>query len=85
MFRHFKVVVTPVPELPVNYYNLNDLSKNGLVEKQWYGTVVFYDNSNGHIDIKNDGELNPTYDEGLFKNWTLIGVMVSRVILERMD
>ena len=66
-----KVVVTPVPELPVNYYNLNDLSKNGLVEKQWYGTVVFYDNSNGHIDIKNDGELNPTYDEGLFKNWTI--------------
>ena len=23
-----KVVVTPVPELPVNYYDLNDLSKN---------------------------------------------------------
>ena len=43
-----KVVITPLPEIPVNgYFNLTDASKNEITEKQWHGTITYYNISTG--------------------------------------
>jgi len=69
-----KVVITPIPDTPitdVKYFALSDNSKNVLIDKQWHGTIVFYDDISGGIDIKNDGNLNPSFDSGMYKKWSV--------------
>lgn len=69
-----KVVITPIPDTPitnVKYFALSANSKNALIDKQWHGTIVFYDDISGGIDIKNDGNLNPSFESGMYKKWSV--------------